>query len=77
MQFRQVRYRTSLARILYAALEAKYYGELAPGVGEQTDRLVWHQGQEPVVISKRSQKALFKIAHQLLPRPFKNAISKR
>jgi hypothetical protein len=71
MNFRQVGHRTPLSRMLFAALEAKYYGEMATGVGEKTDLSIWHFGQRPIPVRKQSQKRLFKIAYELLPRKFK------
>jgi hypothetical protein len=54
--------------VLYA-LEAKYWGEEAPGVGEDTDIRIIRGGHDDIVIGDdRIEEKLIPICHALRPR---------
>jgi 20S proteasome alpha/beta subunit len=73
MDFRQVSYKESLARMVYAIFERKYSGELATGVGkEKTDLFIWRGGEKPIAVKRESKRRLEKLAYRLQPKAFKN-----
>jgi hypothetical protein len=69
MAFREVSAKLPLRLVLYYAVEAKYFGEKAGGVGTRTDVLIMRSGLRPFRVSERTlEDALFKLCYQLEPR---------
>jgi hypothetical protein len=54
---------------LYFTLEGKYFGELAPGVGERTDLQILQYNKEPLIISEGTiEDTLIRLCSELGPR---------
>jgi 20S proteasome alpha/beta subunit len=69
MNFRELKPDMPIRRTLYYVLEAKYYGELAPSVGLDTDLYVLRFGKDDIKINDASvDQKLVKIAVQNEPR---------
>jgi len=69
MTYREVSPKMPLRLALYYAVEGKYFGEEAGGVGWKTDVYVWQVGSKPFRLSEDTlEKELFKLCGKLSPR---------
>ncbi len=71
LNYRRVTPEMSVREAMYYTIEAKYYGELAPGVSEDTDLIVLRHGKDDISIAEKTvEDILFqKIAIPNSPRP--------
>jgi hypothetical protein len=69
LYYRRASIRSPLRQMVYYALEAKYFGELAGGVGTRTDLVVLQRGREIIRFSESTiEKKLIKLCQRLEPR---------
>jgi 20S proteasome alpha/beta subunit len=74
MAYREVSAKLPLRLALYYAVEGKYFGEQASGVGTKTDVLVMRSGKPSFRVHERTlEDKLFKLCQRLEPRVIRKA----
>jgi 20S proteasome alpha/beta subunit len=69
MTYREVSSSMPLRLMLYYAIEGKYFGELAGGVGPKTDVYVLRAGKSPFKLTKKVlDEKLFKLCERVQPK---------
>jgi len=77
MGYKNVSIGMPLKRVAYYAYEGKYFGELAAGVGTDTDMFILRRDTDPFRVTDKMENKLVKICQKIEPRTLRKKDKKR